>query len=235
MTWSVACSELVEIIFSCDLRLSNIFKKRLHAYIAELHPDVLIDSFLASSEDEQTLYSSALLALEEEDRIKAFQVAIRYLSPLFPDDLDEIEYFLEHVERENAQQGQSSYYKRLDKLNRYLKRVDGAINSRKYSLAMGLAHRCLREYYRDFLKYTMKYEAIHTNNINQMAIYIYRYILKYFKSNNIPYSATRLLFITVVTNVLFVTMSTNSYIDRALATYARDNVNSIVRFLARYS
>lgn len=235
MTWSVACRELVEIIFSCDLRLSNIFKKRLHEYIAALHPDVLIDSYLSNADDEKTFYSSALLALEEEDRIKAFQVAIRYLSPLFPDALDKIEYFLEHLEREQANQEQTSYYKRLDKLNRYLKRVDGAINSRKYALAMGLANRCLMEYYRDFMKYTMKYEAIHTNNINQMAIYIYRYILKYFRSNNIPYSATRLLYITMVTNVLFVTMSTNSYIDRALATYARDNVNSIVRFLARYS
>ena len=234
MTWSIACRDLVEIMDSCDLRMSNIFKKRLHEYIAELHPDVLIDSYLSNADDPITFYSSALLALEEDDRIKAFQTAIRYLSPLFPEDLDGIECFLEKMEREKSQE-QGHGYQQLDKLNRYLKRIDGAILNRRYALALGLANRCLTEYYRDFLKYTMKYEVIHTNNINQMAIFIYRYILKYFKSNNIPYSATRLLCITVATNVLFVSSTTNSYIDRAVATYARDNVNSIVRFLSRYS
>jgi len=237
MKWSAACRELVETIFSCSFSKKNVFKQRLHQYITEKHPDVFIDNYIKGVEqtnNEVTFYASALLAIEEEDRIQAFRVCIKYLSALFPNKMMELEQFLEEQEQTNRTYLQNRK-ERIDKLNRYLKRIDGAINNGRYSLALGLANRCLREYYSHFLRHTMKYEASKTYSMNQMAIYIYRYILRYFKTNNIPYSATQLLFITISTNALFLARTSNAYVDKAVATYARDNVNSIVRFLVRYS
>lgn len=237
VNWTYACEELVEIVFSCPFNKHNVFKQRLHQYITELHPDVLIDSYLEHTEseaDEKTFYRSALLALDEGYRIRVFQSCIKDLSIVFPDEMLRLEKF---VEAEGAKH--QSYFQlrkeRMDKLNRYLKRIDGLINNGRYNLALGLANRCLREYYSHFLKHTMNYDSSKTYSMNQMAIYIYRYILRYFRTNNIPYSATRLLFITIVTNALFIAMTSNAYVDKAIATYARDNLNSIVRFLVRYS
>ncbi|MEM9886440.1 MAG: hypothetical protein AAF849_11165 [Bacteroidota bacterium] len=237
MNWTFACEKLAELIFSCPFTRQNIFKNRLHRYITETYPDVLIDSYLNGEKaqaDEYTFYVSALLALEEEHRIKVFQSCIKDLSTFFPDEVNRLEKFLDQEQYKHH----NYYYQRkerIDKLNRYLKRIDGAINNGRYALAIGLANRCLREYYRHFLKHTMKYDLKKTYSMNQMAIYIYRYILKYLRTNNIPYSATRLLFITITTNALFLAVTSNAYVDKALATYARDNVNSIVRFLLRYS
>lgn len=240
MDWLKASRNLVEIISSCPFRKQNVFKIRLHRYIAETYPDVLIDSYLeaeADLDDQIAFYTSTLLALDLPQRLEVFQRCLKDLSPLFPEEISEIEQFIEKEQEER--QASSDYLQerkeRIDKLNRYLKRIDGAIYNRRYTLALGLANRCLREYYSHFLKYTAKYDLKYSTSMNQMAIYIYRYITKYFKANNIPYSATRLLFITIATNALFLAMTSNTYVDRAVAMYARDNVNSIVRFLVRYS
>lgn len=237
MDWLTTCRTLVEIIANCPFRKQNIFKLRLHKYISDVHPDVLIDSYLASGaneEDQIIFYTSTLLALEETNRIEVFRLCIKDLSLLFPEEIGKIELFIEQQHHPVP-----SYFQerkeRIDKLNRYLKRIDGAINNRKYSLALGLANRCLKEYYSHFLTNTAKHDLGYSTSMTQMAIYIYRYINKYFVTNNIPYSATRLLFITMVTNALFLAMTSNAYVDRAVATYARDNVNAIVRFLLRYS
>ncbi|MEM1328114.1 MAG: hypothetical protein AAGI23_19305 [Bacteroidota bacterium] len=237
MTWTQSCEDLVGIIFSCPFSKRNIFKDRLHRYISELHPDVLIDAYLDRTEteaDEMTFYRSALLALDDKERIQVLQFCIKDLSMVFPDEMLQLEQFVE-VEAQNHHNYFHHRKERLDKLNRYLKRIDGLINSGRYTLALGLANRCLREYYSHFLRHTMKYNPTKTPNMNQMAIQIYRYILRYFRTNNIPYSATRLLFITIVTNALFIAVTSNAYVDKALATYARDNLNSIVRFMIRYS
>ncbi|MEL6720640.1 MAG: hypothetical protein AAFP82_18190, partial [Bacteroidota bacterium] len=75
MDWSSACRDLVEIIFSCPFKKHNIFRNRLHQYITEIYSDALIDSYLnrVSEEDEETFYTSALLALQERHRIKVFR------------------------------------------------------------------------------------------------------------------------------------------------------------------
>lgn len=238
MDWQIASWKLVDIITSCPKRVQWIFSEKLHRYIASIHPDVLIDSYLQENctpEDLKKFYASAILALELPHRVEVFQRCFKDLGSIFPDEISELEQFVE------TQQQQGYSYledrkERVDKLNRYLKRIDGAINNRRYSLALGLANRCLKEYYRHFLKNTVNYDTKSKDSMNQMAMQIYRYIVKYFKANNIPYSATRLLFITIATNALFLAMSSSSYmVDKSVAMYARDNVNSIVRFLLRYS
>lgn len=245
MDWSPACKLLAELILSCSEREAEIFEKRLHRYIHDLQPDVLITAYLESKLDDITekeerrfksdFYTAALLALEEEERSTVFNKCLNDLRVLYPKQVAALEQWL-HDSPEGLTEHKKS--RRAEKLNRYLKRIDGAIYARRYTLALKLANRCLKEYYQDFLNYKMPYESSSVENINQMSWSIYRYITKYFKKYNIPYPSSRLLFMTIVTNAIFMTMNNlmdeNSYVDKAFATYARDNVNSIVRFLLKY-
>jgi hypothetical protein len=127
------------------------------------------------------------------------------------------------------------------KLNKYLSRIDGAIVAGKYNLALKLAHRCLKQYYASFLKTNnLPLEQLQPENVRFMAITICRYLNSYFRKCGIPYSERRLMFISLVSNVIFIaTMnlydSQDDYLaDKAMATYARENVGSIISYMMRY-
>ncbi|RMF32737.1 MAG: hypothetical protein D6765_00005 [Bacteroidetes bacterium] len=128
-----------------------------------------------------------------------------------------------------------------EKLNKYLSRIDGAILQGRYYLALKLANRLLKQYYRTFISAKIPYER-ERDNIRLMAISICRYLLRYFRKYRVPYSERALLSIALVTNVVFINMTSTSkdspedqnVIDRATATYVRDNVSRIVRYLMKY-
>ena len=139
-----------------------------------------------------------------------------------------------------------SYLWNIDRLNKDLARIDGAIMAGRYNLAMKLAHRSLKQYYRSVLKTgpelktdDFNMEQMNADNIRQMAIYISKYLLKYFRKYNIPYSERRVIFISLVSNFIFIaTMNlseSDEYLtDKAAATYARENVYNIISYLMRY-
>jgi len=245
LDWSAACAKLSQLILSCNEQTSAIFEKRLHTYIQNLQPDVLITAYLEGklqsidNQEEKAFkvdfYTAALLALDEDERLTVFKKCLYDLRNIFPKDVQELEVWLDDTPEASETDVQKS--RRAEKLNRYLKRIDGAIYARRYTLALKLANRCLKEYYQDFLNYKMP-ESKSLGNINQMSWSIYRYIVRYFRRYNIPYPSHRLIFMTMVTNAIFMTMNNlideNTYVDRAFAMYARDNVNSIVRFLLKY-
>lgn len=127
-----------------------------------------------------------------------------------------------------------------ERLNKDLARIDGAIMAGRYNLAMKLAHRSLRQYYSTFISDNgIKAEHIQPDNVRQMAIYISKYLLKYFRKYEIPYSERRVIFISLVSNFIFIaTMNladSDEYLtDKATATYARENVYNIISYLMRY-
>ncbi len=128
-----------------------------------------------------------------------------------------------------------------ERLNKDLVRIDGAILAGRYNLAMKLAHRSLIQYYRQFIAENgIPTEQMQAENVRQMAIYISKYLLKYFRKYEIPHSERRLMFISLVSNVIFIsTMNLtdspdDAAADKALATYARENVNSIITYLMKY-
>jgi hypothetical protein len=131
-------------------------------------------------------------------------------------------------------------YWNTEKLNRHLSRIDGAIMAGRYNLALKLAHRSLKQYYGSFISTNnVSIGQMTPDNIRVMAIYICRHLMAHFRKYEIPYSERRLMFITLVSNVIFLsTMSVYSeddYLaDKATATYARENVNSIIAYLMRY-
>ncbi|MEY3051078.1 MAG: hypothetical protein RLY31_863 [Bacteroidota bacterium] len=128
-----------------------------------------------------------------------------------------------------------------EKMNQYLARIDGAILSGRYNLALKLAHRLLRQYYRACItQNNIPVEQIPADNVRVMAIHICKHLLSHFRKYEIPYSERRLLFISLVSNFIFIsTMNLSSdseeiLADRALATYARENVYQIISYLMRY-
>lgn len=130
--------------------------------------------------------------------------------------------------------------KNYEKANRYLRRIDSAITNGRYNLAFNLTNRLLKEYYRAFLHtYAVPLNSPR-EELPLMSISVCRYLLKYFQNNRIPFNEKRLLLMTTVTNVLFTTQdnlkkSPNTFaVDKAIAIYARNNVNRIARFLSRF-
>ena len=133
-----------------------------------------------------------------------------------------------------------AYLWNTERLNKDLARIDGAIMAGRYNLAMKLAHRSLKQYYRSILKTNELYsEQMSADNIRQMAIFISKYLLRYFRKYDIPYSERRVIFISLVSNFIFITtmnmMESEEYLtDKATATYARENVYNIISYLMRY-
>ena len=128
-----------------------------------------------------------------------------------------------------------------ERLNKDLARIDGAILAGRYNLAMKLAHRSLRQYYRVVInEKDIPTEQMQVENVRQMAVYISKYLLKYFRKYEIPHSERRLMFISLASNVIFMSNMSitespdDSPADKALATYARENVNSIISYLMKY-
>lgn len=127
-----------------------------------------------------------------------------------------------------------------ERLNKDLARIDGAIMAGRYNLAMKLAHRSLKHYYSALLSSNeIATEQVKTDNVRLMALHISKYLLKYFRKYDIPYSERRVIFISLVSNFIFITTmnltESDDYLtDKATATYARENVYNIISYLMRY-
>ncbi len=127
-----------------------------------------------------------------------------------------------------------------EKLNKELGRIDGAILAGRYNLALKLAHRSLKQCYSTYIStHNIPTEQAKADNVRMMAIYVCRHLMAHFRKCEIPYNERRLMFITLVSNVIFLTtMSVYSeddyFADKATATYARENVGSIISYLMRY-
>ena len=128
-----------------------------------------------------------------------------------------------------------------ERLNKDLARIDGAILAGRYNLAMKLAHRSLRQYYRLCIDENgIPAEQLHPENVRHMSVIISKYLLKYYRKNEIPHSERRLMFISLASNIIFMShmgiteSPEDSPADKALATYARENVNSIISYLMKY-
>lgn len=128
-----------------------------------------------------------------------------------------------------------------EKLNKYLSRIDGAIVAGRYNLALKLAHRLLKQYYHSCItSNNIPTEQMQADNVRVMAIFICKHLLSHFRKYEIPYSERRLMFISLVSNVIFISAmnltsdSDEVLTDKALATYARENVHHIISYLMRY-
>ena len=190
-----------------------------------------------SSPDQHKKLIDCILALDKDDRVQLVQHVAFDLQASFP---KEVSLLLEKVEPE-TQLPAIRREKNMEKLNRYLMRIDGAIHPGRYTLALHLTSRCLREYYRAFSTAHQLPSVGKKEEINLMSVSVCRYILKYFRKYRIPFTERRVMLMTTVTNVLFTTVSNlqsttgKKYaVDKAIALYARNNVQRIARYLSKY-
>jgi len=128
-----------------------------------------------------------------------------------------------------------------EKVIKYLSRIDQSIVQGRYYLAMKLANRLLKHYYRSFISEKISAEE-EADNVRLMSAIITRYLLRHYRKYKIPYSEKRLMVMQLVSSVLVIYMMNTSetpedmqVIDKATATYIRDNVGNVVTFLSKYT
>jgi hypothetical protein len=128
-----------------------------------------------------------------------------------------------------------------EKVLKYLASIDLAITRGKYAVAMKLANRLLKHYYRSFISEKISAEQ-EADNIRLMSTIITRYLIRHYRQYKIPYSEKRLMVMQLISSVLVIYMMNTSdtpedmqVIDKATATYIRDNVGNVVTFLSKYA
>ena len=121
-----------------------------------------------------------------------------------------------------------------------MSRIDGAIMQGRYSLALKLVNRFLKLYYSSFINYKIPY-ASKSDNLRFMSIQISRYLLRYFRKYKIPYSERRIFVMNLISSVVVLYMVNMNeageevnVIDKATATYLRENMDQIFNFLNKY-
>ncbi|MCB0684402.1 MAG: hypothetical protein KDC32_26345 [Saprospiraceae bacterium] len=237
LNWIKECNGLLDLIEKSEQTgIGDYSRRKLLGLVRYVAPDHIPTAIPSEPDRHQLL--NLLLDLPENERFEVLEQSAHDLEPHFTRPVHRLLEALEES-REESEMPVIRLENRVDKLNRYLKRIDGAILHGRYTLAMKLTNRLLKEYYRAFLVSVDNYD-LKKEDLNLMSISVCRYIVNYFKKNRIPYTERRILLITTVTNVLFTTMrhinrSAGKYpIDKAIAIYARNNVNRIVRFLSRW-
>ncbi|MCR9286754.1 MAG: hypothetical protein NXI23_05105 [Bacteroidetes bacterium] len=126
-----------------------------------------------------------------------------------------------------------------DNINKYLSRIEGSIIKGRYNLALKLANRLLKRYYRSFITTKIPTE-IEKENLRKMSVCISKYLVQHNRNCSIPYSERRLLMMAITTDVVDIhnlythESEEDSIVDHATATYVFENVKSVVRYLRRY-
>ena len=215
------------------------YQDRLLQYIRIADTDTLIDAQgklknKRKREVKRIVY--ALLGLNQSRRVHVIRKALLDLSPAFPKEVADLESQLECLLSTN-----NKHRQQFIKLYKYLKRIDGAINDGRYDLVLKLANRCLKEYYSYFLN--LKFpscEELKNGKTNLMSIKIVHYIIKYLEQKGIPYTTSKVITITLFSNMLSVAnqpalaIEEEATIDKAVAVYTRENLNLIIRFINRF-
>lgn len=229
----------MSLVYTAKQEASPYYYNRLLNYIHNADIDALIDGQKKlknqrNSASKRVIY--ALLELNQSRRVSVFRKILSDLSPPFPHEVSRIENDLEILLSQ-----QSAHQDKIFKLYKYLKRIDGAITSQRYTLAVLLTKRCLNEYYCYFI--TLRCSAYHQKNygeLNEMAVQVIKYVIGTLQKQKAPHSLTSLTKIALVTNSLSLTeqnihrLGDGTAIDKGTALYYRENLNSIVRFLVKF-
>lgn len=229
------CQELLDLVDASEASgLGAYDQAKLQALIFYIYPHThSLEATRNPVSDARTCSENMLNELPVEVRREVMIHAVKDLETFFPDQCEQLLDNLSPII-------QTRSVKNTDKLNKYLRHIDAAIHAGRYTLAFQLTNRCLKEYYRAYLKTTRHHWESKSENVQWMSISVVRYLLTYFRSNAIPYSERRMLLMTTVSNMLHTTMArlkstSGKYaIDKAIAIYARNNMKRIAKFLSKY-
>lgn len=119
------------------------------------------------------------------------------------------------------------------RLVKYTKLIDKAILDHRYGIAIQLAHRCLLEYYRLFLRFLIPNSKYINKNAFQLSMDIVRYVRKqkwtFFKSKQLFAMLTTSYHLTHWSRLKFADRELHT--DHAMATFAREQVLAISKLL----
>ena len=124
------------------------------------------------------------------------------------------------------------------RLIKYSRLIDEAIVAKRYGLATHLAYRCLLEYHRLFIRFTLPNYVLVKKNAFQLSIEAVKYL--HGKTGFWQFRRSGQLFQLVRTTYHLTTLSTLKYgdrdahIDRATAEFARDQSIAISKLLIAY-
>ncbi|MCB0705773.1 MAG: hypothetical protein KDC34_10710 [Saprospiraceae bacterium] len=233
--WNKCCTELLDLVeASQHAQVGGYDHSKLQALIYYLYSHThSLEASRHPDDDPRTRSEEMLMELPVEIRREVLLHAARDLQMLFPERCDRLIDCITPIEPSRTK-------KNTDKLNQYLRHIDASIHSGRYTLALKLTNRCLKEYYRAYLKTTILHWEPTTENVQWMSISVVRDMMNYFRTHSIPYSERRMLLMTTVSNVLHTTMArlkstSGKYaVDKAIAIYARNNMKRIAKFLSRY-
>ena len=125
------------------------------------------------------------------------------------------------------------------RINKYLSRIEGAIVKGRHNLALKLAKRFLKHYYRAFIISKIPTEQ-EKDNIRKMELSISRYLIQHYRNCSMPYPERRHLMMALTTDLVDVhnlythESEEDSVIDSATATYIYENVKRVAGYLRKY-
>lgn len=117
------------------------------------------------------------------------------------------------------------------RLVKYSRLIDRAISEKRYSLATQMAYRCVLEYHRLFLRYSMPHSKSMTQNAFQLSVVTVKYLRT--KSKYLSRHSPRQLLKLLKTSYYLTNLTKTKWgkIDKATAVFARDQSLAMARYL----
>lgn len=117
------------------------------------------------------------------------------------------------------------------RLVKYSRLIDRAISEKRYGLATQMAYRCVLEYHRLFLRYSMPQSKSMTQNAFQLSVVTVKYLRTHGKF--FTRQSSRQLMKLLKTSYYLTNLSKLKWgnIDKTTAVFARDQSLAMARFL----
>ncbi len=185
-------------------------------------------------------YFDLLMEQPENDRIQIVNSILGAIGHLEPERTATIRNLIEPDNQiEVSQAVIPANLWNAERLIEYLERIDNAINSGNYELALTLSYTCLEGFYKSFIREKIPTQ-VHLNELTPMAVQVRNYIKSELDTNGIEYPEQIIILISTITNAVanarnnFSDSHSGNRAEKWTAIYIRDNVNSIVRLILNF-
>lgn len=190
------------------------------------------------STSRKDFFYDLVMEQNEKDRIKLFKNILQKTKECAPEKTRELlsEIILSDIDKIKVSVPNNLW--NSDRLTEYIEKMDTSITENNYGYTLTLAYTCLEGFYKTFL--IEKNIELENDKINNLSKQVKEEIKKGLDDNNLKYPENILNLISTVTNAIsnarndFSDSHSGNKAEKWLATYARDNVNSIIKLLLNF-
>ena len=197
------------------------------------------------STSRKDFFYDILMSLDEDKRLEAYLSLITSLRNNLPDKVESLKEELKlNVEKtKKATIEQTTIPNDLwnaEKLTDIIEKIDRSITNKDFNRAMTLSYTCLEGLFKAFVKKNIP-EKSELNEVNPLAKEVRNFIKDQLTKDAEEIPIKIVLLITTVTNAIssarngFSESHFSSDAEEWLAVYARDNVNSIAKFVLEFA